>query len=403
MNESQKKLILATVPVLKAQGLALTKYFYERMFRHNPEMKNIFNMGNQQSGKQQTALAMAVLAYAENIANPGVLMPVIDRIGHKHVSINIRPEQYQIVGTHLLASILEVLGEIATAEITEAWAVAYAQLAAIMSGHEANLYQQQISIEGSWTGWRPFRLEKKEAESKEVSSFYLYPIDGGKTPIFQSGQFVSIKLYFPELKLNQIRQYSLSDAPGKDYLRISVKREFNAPNSVKGMISNYLHDHLHAGSIVELSAPSGNFILPQRVDAPITFISGGVGITPLMSMMEHLAKSGHDHKINWIHACRNREVHAFADRKAILERSGLNITEHIFYDHCSQEDKNAGVNEGYLNLFKIKDFEVDPNGLYYLCGPSAFIRKQFEDLRSLGIKANQIYFEEFGPQLLNIE
>ncbi len=93
MTSEQKQLISATVPVLKENGVMLTKHFYARMFSHNPELKNLFNMGNQQSGKQQTALAMAVLAYAENIANPGVLMPVVDRIGHKHVSLDIRPEQ----------------------------------------------------------------------------------------------------------------------------------------------------------------------------------------------------------------------------------------------------------------------------------------------------------------------
>ena len=101
MTTEQKALITATVPVLRENGVLLTKYFYNRMFTHHPELKNLFNMGNQKSGKQQTELALAVLAYAENIADPMVLLPVVDRIGHKHVSLDIRPEQYQIVGRHL--------------------------------------------------------------------------------------------------------------------------------------------------------------------------------------------------------------------------------------------------------------------------------------------------------------
>src|SRR5690606_13486255 len=110
-------------------GVALTTHFYNRMFTHHPELKNLFNMGNQQSGKQQTALAMAVLAYAENISNPSVLMPGVDLIGHKHTSLNIQPEQYGIVGTHLLCSIKEVLQDLACNEVIDAWAAAYQQLA----------------------------------------------------------------------------------------------------------------------------------------------------------------------------------------------------------------------------------------------------------------------------------
>ncbi len=80
MNEQQKALVKATVPVLKTNGVALTKHFYQRMFTHNPELKNIFNQGHQNSGRQQEALAMAVAAYAENIDDPSVLLPVVERI-----------------------------------------------------------------------------------------------------------------------------------------------------------------------------------------------------------------------------------------------------------------------------------------------------------------------------------
>lgn len=121
MNDDQKGLISATVPLLRKYGEKLTVHFYKRMFEHHPELKNIFNMGNQQSGKQQKALAMAVLGYAEHIANPGILLPELERIGHKHTSLDIRPEHYPIVGNHLLASIQEVLGDVATPEILEAW------------------------------------------------------------------------------------------------------------------------------------------------------------------------------------------------------------------------------------------------------------------------------------------
>ena len=153
LTDQHKQIILATVPLLREGGIALTKHFYKRMFTHHPELKNLFNMGNQHSGKQQTALAMAVLAYAENISDPAVLMPAVDMIGHKHTSLNIQPEQYDIVGTHLLASIKEVLQEAATDEVLEAWTLAYKQLADIMIGYEQKMYQQKKEETGNWTGW----------------------------------------------------------------------------------------------------------------------------------------------------------------------------------------------------------------------------------------------------------
>src|SRR5690606_13975695 len=121
MTTEQKQLISGTVPILREHGVALTSHFYQRMFTHNPELKHIFNMGNQKNNKQQQALAMAVLAYAEHIENPSVLLPVVDRIGHKHTSLDIRPKHYAIVGRHLIASIAEVLGHAATPELLEAW------------------------------------------------------------------------------------------------------------------------------------------------------------------------------------------------------------------------------------------------------------------------------------------
>jgi len=205
MTNEQKDLIKATVPILKEQGVLLTTHFYNRMFTHNPELKNMFNMDNQQNKKQQTALAMAVLAYAENIENPAVLMPAVDSIGQKHTSLDIRPEHYAIVGKHLIASISEVLGQGATPAILDAWAAAYMQLAAIMTGHEQNLYDNQIKKQGGWTGWRPFIVKDKVRESDEITSFYLYPADAGPVADFTPGQYISVRLFLPELNLLQPR------------------------------------------------------------------------------------------------------------------------------------------------------------------------------------------------------
>jgi len=402
MTTEQKNFITATVPVLKENGVLLTKYFYNRMLTQNTELKNVFNMGNQQSGKQQTALAMAVLAYAEHIADPSVLMPVVNRIGHKHISLDIRPEHYLIVGRHLIASIQEVLGEAATPGIVDAWTAAYQQLATLMSGHEAVLYEQQTVRSNGWTGWRPFRIERKETASIEITSFYLYPADGGKVALHLPGQYISLRTFLPELSLKQARQYSISSAPNEDYYRISVKRESGQAPDTDGMISNYLHHVLQAGDLVDVTAPAGSFILPEVIDAPVTLISGGVGLTPLMSMLQSLVGRDHPHPVTWLHGCRGEKVHAFKKELDLIAAENTQVTQHIFYDTATPEHVAGGIYKGYLDISKLEDMHHLPGARYFICGPSKFIEKHHRDLLAAGIAKDNIFFEEFGPQLLSL-
>ncbi|WP_295119881.1 NO-inducible flavohemoprotein [uncultured Chitinophaga sp.] len=396
MTTAQKELVKATVPVLREHGVLLTSHFYKRMFTHNPEVKHMFNMGNQQNSKQQTALAMAVLAYAEHIDNPGVLMPVIDSIGQKHTSLDIRPEHYAIVGKHLLASIGEVLGEAATPELLDAWKVAYLQLAGIMSGHEQTLYSAQTAKSGGWTGWRPFVVKRKVRESDEITSFYLSPSDNGPIADFTPGQYLSVRLFLPEINLLQPRQYSLSAAPNGEYYRISVKKEKGSKHP-DGMISNRLHDFVKVGDVIEASAPAGSFVFNAGDDQPVVFISGGVGQTPLISMLESLVQKGHQQPVTWIHGCRSKDVHAFHSQVAKWSGQYENIREHFFYDQHPLQD---AVYTGMVELNRLGDEVLAENAKYYICGPAAFIRKHFDYLTGRGIDRADIHFEEFGPASL---
>jgi nitric oxide dioxygenase len=400
MTTDQKQLVKATVPVLREHGVLLTTHFYDRMFRHNPELRHVFNMGNQQNKKQQTALAMAVLAYAEHIENPSVLMPVIDSIGHKHTSLSIRAEHYAIVGEHLLASIAEVLGEAATPELLDAWTIAYQQLAALMSGHEQGLYRQQTAKQGGWTGWRPFAVKQKIKESAEITSFYLYPTDGGPVVDFTPGQYISLRLFLPQLNLLQPRQYSISCAPNGQYYRISVKRESGSRHP-DGLISNRLHDHVQEGDVVDISAPSGTFVLGETTAKPKVFISGGVGQTPLMAMLERLVQQGNAAlpSITWIHGCRSEAVHAFKNRVSEIAGENDNIRQHIFYDDPAIQDAQY---KGWVELSEIKEDVLRNDAEYYICGPAPFISKHYQYLIGNGIPRTAIHFEEFGPASLQL-
>lgn len=393
---SQKtiELVKATVPALQEHGLTLTKHFYQRMFEHEPELKNIFNMGNQAGGTQQTALANAVLAYAQNIDNPAALAPVASRIAHKHASIGIRAVHYPIVGRHLLASIREVLGEAATDEILAAWAEAYQALADVLIAAEAELYRAAAAAPGGWNGWREFIVDRKEAESELITSIYLRPADHGKLAPFVPGQFVSVVLYIPELGHEQIRQYSLSDAPRGAYYRISVKREGMDP---QGIVSHHLHRDVSVGDRLRLSAPYGDFYLHEDRDTPVVLVSGGVGLTPMVSMLNALSGTGR--RAMFVHGARNGRVHALKGHVEQLAAEHAHVEHIVFYDSPEAGDVRGRDyhHEGILDLDRVRGEVELPEADYYLCGPLPFMLKQRDTLLGWGVARDRIHYEVFGP------
>lgn len=398
MNNNQKALIKATIPILQSSGEILTDYFYKRMFEYNPELKSVFNMGNQANGKQKHALAGAVLAYAEHIDNPSVLINVLKGIGNKHVSLNIQAEDYAIVGGHLIASIQEVLGDVATPELVEAWTVAYNELAEIMIGIEAEFYLKNTEKTGGWNGWRNFTIEEIVTESDEIKSFYLYPTDGKEIANYTAGQYLSVQVFVEQLGLLQPRQYSLSSAFHPKYYRISVKKETALETQPEGMVSNTLHQ-MKEGDTVNVSAPAGNFSL-QSIDAPIVLISGGVGVTPLLSMLETNQKANKN-KTVWIHGCRNASVHAFKEVIDTMEEESDWLETFLFNEDIEQNVESAVI-KGRVDLKKCKEAILLENARYYLCGPAPFIKAHYESLVGFNIDKSNIFYEEFGPQSVSL-
>ncbi|MFV5692868.1 NO-inducible flavohemoprotein [Flavobacterium sp. LT1R49] len=399
MNANQKELIKATVPILRTNGNDLIAYFYQRMLSNNPELKNIFNMANQANGKQQNALSGAVLAYAENIENPAVLINTLKSIGNKHVSLNIQAEQYDIVGNHLIGSIKEVLGDLATVELIEAWTCAYNELAQIMIGIEAEMYQKTNDKKGGWKGWRTFIISKIVKESDEINSFYLKPEDNKEIADFYPGQYISVSTFIPELGHKQPRQYSLSSYSNNDYYRISVKKEISQNTTPDGIVSNALHNKKE-GDIIEVSAPAGVFFADPKATNPLVLVSGGVGLTPMMSMVETNKNSLQKNQTVWIHSCRNENVHAFKDTIEELNNENAWLTSFVFYETLPESETNAI--EGRIDLHQIKEEILIADAKYYICGPAIFIKVQYQSLVALGINRENILYEEFGPQLLSL-
>lgn len=388
------ELVKATVPALQQHGLALTRHFYRRLFEHEPELRNIFNMGNQAGGAQQQALANAVLAYAMNIDNPGALAPVASRIAHKHASIGIRADQYPIVGHHLLAAIREVMGPAATDEIVAAWAEAYQALADLLIAAETELYRASAAAPGGWNGWREFIVDRKERESDLITSIYLRPGDGGRLAPFVPGQFVSVALYIPEFGHEQIRQYSLSEAPGADYYRISVKREGADP---QGVVSHHLHRDVGVGDCLRVSAPYGDFFLHEDRDTPVVLVSGGVGLTPMVSMLNALSVTSR--RAIFVHGARNGSVHALKGHVERLAAAHAHVEHIVFYDSPDAADRRGHDyhHEGMVDLGRVRGEVELPGADYYLCGPRPFMLGQRDTLLGWGVARERIHYEVFGP------
>ncbi len=285
LSEKTIEIVKSTVPLLQEKGVEITTRFYEILFSEHPELLNIFNHTNQKKGRQQQALANAVYAAATYIDNLEVIIPVVKQIGHKHRSLGIKAEHYPIVGTCLLRAIKEVAG--APDEVLNAWGEAYGVIADAFISIEAEMYEEAAHKEGGWKDFRNFVVVKKVKESDVITSFYLKPEDGGKVSSFIPGQYVTVQINIEGETYTHNRQYSLSDAPGKEYYRISVKKE-KGVDTPDGKVSNYLHDHVKEGDMLPVSAPAGDFVLNMDSTLPVVLISGGVGITPMMSMLNTL-------------------------------------------------------------------------------------------------------------------
>ncbi|WP_213308978.1 NO-inducible flavohemoprotein [Paraburkholderia sacchari] len=399
LSQKTKHIVKATAPVLADHGYDIIKHFYKRLFEAHPELKNVFNMAHQEQGQQKQALARAVYAYAENIEDPSSLAAVLKNIANKHASLGVRPEHYPIVGENLLAAIKDVLGAAATDEIISAWAQAYGNLADVLMGLESELYEHSSGQLGGWTGWRTFVVREKRPESSVITSFILEPADGQPVVNFEPGQYVSVAVAVPALGLQQIRQYSLSDMPNGHSYRISVKRESGGSHP-PGYVSCLLHDHVNVGDEIKLAAPYGSFHIDVNAKTPIVLISGGVGLTPMISMLKRAIQDP-QRRVVFVHGARNSSVYAMRDRLREAARTYANFSLIVFYDDPLPQDA-AGRDfdhAGLVDVKTIKDAILLPDADYYICGPIPFMRMQHDALKELGVREARLHYEVFGPDL----
>ncbi|BCU82749.1 flavohemoprotein [Polycladomyces abyssicola] len=393
------EIVKSTAPVLQKNSEAIGKRFYQLLFESHPELYNIFNQTNQKRGVQQRALAHSVYICGEHMDHLDAIKPIILRICHKHRAIGIVPEHYPIVGKHLIQAVKDVLGNQVTEEIIQAWEKAYQYIADIFIEIEQELYDQARAQEGGWEGFREFVVVKKVKESDVINSFYLKPADGKAIAQFQPGQYLTLKAKIPGEKYTHIRHYSLSDAPGKDYYRISVKREDARNGNPAGIVSNYLHRNIQEGGILEFSSPAGDFILNTKSMNPVVLISGGVGLTPMISMLNTIIEKQPGRKVTYIHAAINGRHHAMKEHVARLASQNSNIRSYVCYESPTEEDRRTESfdKEGFIDQAWLESILDNTQGEFYLCGPIPFMQVIYRALRQMDIPKERIHYEAFGP------
>jgi nitric oxide dioxygenase len=397
LNPATVALIKATVPALEAHGLDITKRMYERLFR-NADIRDLFNQSHHgETGSQPKALALAVLAYARNIDNLGALGGAVERIAQKHVALNILPEHYPYVADALLGAIGDILGNAATHEICAAWGEAYWFLAEILIGREATIYRDLAAKPGGWNGWRDFRVENVTEESETIRSFVLAPVDGAPVARHEPGQYLGFLFDLPGHGVLK-RNYSISCAPSDRAYRITVKREAH-PGVPAGIVSNWLHDHTGPGTVLRAAPPAGDFFLDRSTDAPVVLVSGGVGLTPMMSMLAAIAAEAPGRPAWYVHGALNGRVHAMRGAASAVAAAHPNIRMRTFYTEPEAQDRQGEHYDetGLITAGWLVANTPNAEATYYLCGPKPFLASIVNGLRRAGIPDERIRFEFFGP------
>ncbi|MFI2435687.1 globin domain-containing protein [Streptomyces sp. NPDC018693] len=388
LSEQSAATVRATLPVVGAAIGEITERFYPRMFAARPELlRDLFNRGNQAAGTQKQALAGSIAAFATYLVEHPDERPdaMLGRIAHKHASLGVTAEQYPIVHEHLFAAIVDVLGEAVTPEVAAAWDEVYWLMANALIALEKRLYDERGGFE-----WRDWEVVERVAETDDVVTFRLRPVDGGPVRDFRAGQYVSVGVRLPD-GARQIRQYSLTGAPGSSVRQISVKR-VHGGTTPEGEVSHHLHARVHEGDTVQLSDPYGDLVLDDAADTPLLLASAGIGVTPMVAMLAQLADGGHHAPVTVVHGDRSPAAHALRAEHLAYAAKLPQADVHLWYE----EDAPLSAHGGLVDLAEVA---VVPGTRAYLCGPLPFMRAVRGQLIAKGVAPADIHYEVFGPDL----
>ncbi|HET7475803.1 MAG TPA: globin domain-containing protein [Dermatophilaceae bacterium] len=394
LSDEARTIVEATAGVVAAHAEQITGRFYPAMFAAHPELLRVFNQGNQASGEQRKALAASVVAFALSLIDPDAppFDPVLERIAHKHVSLGIRPEQYTIVGRHLMAAVGEVLGDAVTPEVARAWDEVYWLFAVRLVAREAQLYAA-AGIDPAHP-WRRYRVVQRVEEAHDVISLMLRPMDREPVPPHRPGQYVSVAVDLPDGR-RQPRQYTVSTGARRNTLHITVRRERGTDGRPPGEVSTFLHEHAWKKSELDVSAPMGDVFLSDG-ESPVLLISAGVGITPIAAMLDDLSLISPERQVQFLHADRSPEHHPLYEATVRAGSELEAFSSQLWYEELDDAARARGALQGLMDLSVVavpKDAEV------FLCGPAGFMTFVRRQLVDAGVDPANIRYEVFGPDM----
>jgi PAS domain S-box-containing protein len=250
---------------------------------------------------------------------------------------------------------------------------------------------QSGQTNGAWSGWRMFRIAERHRESQIITSFILRPIDGGRVQRHQPGQYLTVLVEVPG-RGEQKRNYSISSGPDDSFYRMSIKRE------PQGTVSKWFHDQAEVGTEIKVGPPAGDFFLPLADQTrPVVLLSGGVGLTPMISMLEAVVQSGSNLPVFYVHSALNSGTHAMGAHVRELADGRPNIHVASFYSNpspadvpCQHFDHAGRITVDWLRANTPADAD------YFICGPVPFLRAFVTGLPPSGVALDRIHYEFFG-------
>ncbi|PFG34696.1 globin domain-containing protein [Sanguibacter antarcticus] len=394
LSDSSRPVVGSTLQVIAEHIPQIAQRFYQHMFAARPDLLDgTFNRGNQAQGTQQVALAGSVVAFASALIKTPEQLPehLLSRVAHKHASLGIRPDQYDVVHEHLFWAIVDVLGDAITPEVAAAWDEVYWLMAYALINQERGLYSGRgVRPE---TVWRQWKVEEKIAETADVVTFVVKRVDDRLVRTSLPGQYVTVKVPMPD-GVHQPRQYSLTRADDGEHRQFSVKR-VHGGGQPDGEVSSYLCETVETGDVLTMSLPFGDVVLDDS--RPLVFASAGIGITPMAGMLSHLVQAGSNLPVHVLHA--DLDEASFALRHQVLAdvRALPNATVHAWYERGPESSLPLdGVFEGLMDAYQI---DLPDGAGYYLCGPLPFMQAVRSDLVARGVPPQDIQYEVFGPDL----
>ena len=392
LEPAHAQTISATLPLVGAHIDEITTEFYRRMFGAHPELlRNLFNRGNQAQGAQQRALAASIATFATHLVDPRLPHPaeLLSRIGHKHASLGVTADQYPIVHEHLFAAIVEVLGaDTVTADVAAAWDRVFWIMADTLIALERDLYRAAGVADGD-----VFRRATVVSRVDDPSGAVLITVrpDGKPFVNVLPAQYVSVGVTLPD-GARQLRQYSLVNVPGADELTFAVKPVPAGAGQPAGEVSSWIAANLCVGDILDVTVPFGDLPAPDG-SAPVVLISAGIGVTPMVGILEHLAATAPETTVQVLHADRSDQAHPLRERQVELTEALPNARLDVWYE----DGVTAGQSGAHPGLMNLAGITLPADAHVYLCGGNGFAQAVRAQLTERGVPAERVHCELFSP------